>query len=280
MRSRGSGTEGSSKGPGTLAWAFLVLLILVTTLALLHALSPLSPEKNSRKDTGKRPSKPIKKPLVSIIVDDMGQNPELERRFFELGIPLNFAFLPGMPYTELLAKEAHSKGFTVLVHIPMEPLEGPLDLPYSLRVDMTEAEVKSLVKEMIKGVPFAEGANQHTGSLFSTDPVRMKWVLETLKENGLFFVDSRTTAQTVAPIVAKELKIPFAQRGLFLDNSLEEGELEKAFEEMLLKAVERGGLVVIVHPHPQTLSFLRRVRRSLLENFELVSVKKLLEVPE
>jgi len=281
-----------------LAWAGIFLFLLFTLLALLAVLKPKKPPKASspikktsptlsknqplissgRTPKTFRPPKSPQRPEVAIIIDDMGQRPWLERKFFKLGLTLNFSFLPYAPFTKRLAREAHRMGFTVMIHIPMEAENGKNPGPGALKLFMTEKEIKKRVQEMIAEVPFASGANQHMGSLFSQDPLRMKWVLEILRKNGLFFVDSRTTPQTVSSFVAKSLKIPFAERGHFLDNSLNKVELEKSFEKMLAKARRKGRLIVIAHPHPQTLKILKEHRNDLLYQITLVPVQKLLEV--
>ncbi|QJA05336.1 divergent polysaccharide deacetylase family protein [Thermosulfurimonas marina] len=209
----------------------------------------------------------------------MGQRPRLERAFFKLGLRLNFSFLPKAPFTARLAREAHERGFTVLVHLPMEAENGINPGPEALLVSMGEKEIRLKTQQLIALVPFAEGVNQHMGSLFSQDPLRMNWVMQEIKNKGMFFVDSKTTPHSVAPFVAEYLKIPFAQRDVFLDNNFKKEALENEFKHMLKRAREKGRLVVIAHPHPQTLELLRRHRQELLSEVRLVSIKDLVEVP-
>ncbi|WP_297056867.1 divergent polysaccharide deacetylase family protein, partial [Thermosulfurimonas sp.] len=223
------------------------------------------------------PSASLRKPRVAFILDDMGQRPSLERKFFDLGIIRNFSFLPQAPFTPRLAREAHRRGFTVMVHLPMEAEDR--NPPGGLTVSMSEKEIRRRTRYLLSLVPYAEGVNQHMGSLFSQDPVRMLWVMEEIKKKGLFFVDSRTTPQTMAPFVAASLKIRFAQRDVFLDNSLDRRRLEAVLRSILQKAHRKGKLVVIVHPHPQTLWLFRRYRQTILREVQPVSVKILLEVP-
>ena len=286
--------------PGGLAWALVLLFLLFTILVLLAVLRPERTQRLYTTDSPKdSPSKPQQiyspesseahrspasskkkalKPEIALIIDDMGQRPRLERKFFALDLTLNFSFLPYAPFTQKLAREAHQKGFTVMVHLPMEAINGNDPGPGALKLSMTKEEIQNKVREMISRVPFASGANQHMGSLFSQDPLKMKWVLEVLQKKQMFFIDSRTTPHTVASLVAKTLKIPFAERGHFLDNNLKEDFLEKSFKDMLAKARNHGRLIVIAHPHPQTLKLLKRHRKDLIEQVNLVSVKKMVEV--
>lgn len=215
---------------------------------------------------------------MAFIIDDMGQRPRLERKFFDLDLPLTFSFLPGAPFTTRLAREAHARGFTVMVHLPMEAENGQNPGPGALTVTMGENEIRERTRKMLALVPYAEGANQHMGSLFSQDPLRMLWVMQEIKKKGFFFVDSRTTPATVAPFVAESLKIPFAERHFFLDNVLDYARLERSLNRMFEEARRRGKLVVIAHPHPQTLRLLREHRKEILQQVKPVSIKTLVEV--
>ena len=262
--------------PGVLGWAFFVLFVLSTMLAFLWVIRPvLQPkEKQSAQKASPLPKRHPVKPIVAIIIDDMGQNPKLERQFFRLGIPLTFSFLPHAPYTKALAREAHIRGFEVMVHLPLEAKNHSYT-PDLIRLDMPKKDVKYLVKQAIIAVPYAGGVNHHMGSLFTTDRTHVRWVLEVVREAGLFYVDSRTTKDTVVPIVAKELGIPFAERNVFLDHDLGIHNVEHALELLVKKAQRQGHLLAIGHPHPETLKVLKEEKYWLMEEVSVVPASQI-----
>lgn len=282
--------------PSALGWAFLALFALVTVLAFLWVIRPVYRPKSRPRVSPPAPVKPpppvIKpkrpilkrtrpspsKPLVAIIIDDMGQNPRLERKFFELGLSLTFSFLPYAPFTKKLAREAHTRGFEVMVHIPLEA-QNHQYTPGLIRLDMSENRVKYLVRQAILAVPYAVGVNHHMGSLFTEDRLHVRWLLEAVAAEGLFYIDSRTTKNTVVSVVARELGLPFAERRVFLDHTLADREIEHSFRILVKKARKERRLVAIGHPHPQTLKALKRTKVWLTEEVLLVPASKIVRRP-
>ncbi len=279
--------------PGPLGWAFWLFFLLITALAALWVLGPVvkgpsppskqppSPKAKPRSNLNKpkvlpRPKAPagrLRRPLMAVIIDDMGQNPKLERKFMALPLRLSFAFLPYAPYTRMLALEAHRRGFEVLVHLPLEAHE-PLPTPGLITLALSEKETKYRVREEILAVPFAVGVNHHMGSLFTEDPTHVRWVLEVVKAQGLFYVDSRTTKNSVVPQVARALGVHFAVRKVFLDHTLSPEDIRHELERAVRLAQKRGQVVVIGHPHPQTLAILRREAAWLKKRVQIVPVSR------
>ncbi len=276
--------------PGLLGWALLLFFALLTFLAALWVLRPLKeppprrvrpplklkylrrpPKRNPPQRVSLPPKTP--KPLAAIIIDDMGQRPALEKKFFSLGLRLNFSFLPYAPFTPQLAKEAHERGFEVLVHLPLEAgnheqAKGMISLK------MGREETKRRMRQAIARVPFAVGVNHHEGSKFTENKLHTRWLLEEVASLGLFYVDSRTTPKTVVPQVARSLGLPFAERRVFLDHRVREEEVEKAIERFILRAKRKGPTVAIGHPHEATLKALRAKRERLKKELELVPMSE------
>ncbi len=68
------------------------------------------------------------KPLIAIIVDDLGLNQVRARMAIGLPGPLTLAFLPYASKLPEQAASARKAGHELLVHVPMEP-EGKLGDP-------------------------------------------------------------------------------------------------------------------------------------------------------
>ncbi len=264
--------------PSRLGWALWALFILISILGALYILKPLkkplpsqtplpkTPPLNQRQRKTLRPSRP----LACIIIDDMGQNPALERKFFGLGLKLNFSFLPEAPFTKRLASEAYARGFEVLVHLPLQA-ERVKDHSHFITLHMNEVEVKRRVREAVKRVPFAIGVNHHMGSAFSADRKHMRWVLEEVQNLGLFYVDSRTTKKTVVPELARKIGLPFAERRIFLDHKRGYEAVCKALENFVKRA-QKEPTLAIAHPHPYTLKALQKFKNRLQKDVSLVPI--------
>jgi len=159
------------------------------------------------------------RPMVAIIIDDMGYDYSMDEAFLQLDAPLSYAFLPFAPNTEKLALKAVSLGRDVLVHLPLEPKNGAVDPgPGVLRLDMDFNSTIETLKRDIEAVPGATGVNNHMGSKYTENERAMQIILSEIRRRHMFFVDSRTTAGTVACATARRMGIPADQRVVFLDH--------------------------------------------------------------
>jgi len=110
---------------------------------------------------------------------------------------------------------------------------------------------------MLQNVPYAVGVNNHQGSLATTDGPLMADLMVILRERNLFFIDSRTTAATVAYDAAQDARVRCAFRNVpFLDDVEEVSAIRKQLQLALRDAQERGEAIAIGHPHPETLRAL------------------------
>ncbi|WP_417657067.1 divergent polysaccharide deacetylase family protein [Pseudidiomarina aestuarii] len=212
---------------------------------------------------------------VAIIIDDMGHH-RSNQRFIELASPLTFSFLPYTAFAAEQAQQAASAGYEVMLHLPMA--SGPhhdagID---ALQLDESQEELVARMNAALARIPQARGVNNHMGSLLTTNVAAMKSVMIELANRELFFIDSRTTAETVAEATARLAGVPTARRHVFLDHERTSEGLIKAWEELLKQAEERGFAIAIAHPHDMTYDFLREHLGELNERgIKLVPVSEL-----
>ncbi len=145
--------------------------------------------------------------------------------------------------------------------------------PLGLTTDMFAGAITYNLRKAMKSVPNAVGVNNHMGSAFTGQQKGMEALLKEVKRQGLFFVDSRTTVLTKGEEIAQRLGVPSASRQVFLDHKLEPAFLLKQFNHMKRIAKKNGHVVVIGHPHPETVDFLKTHLPSLeKEGLTLTSV--------
>jgi len=198
-------------------------------------------------------------PVISIIIDDMGKRLVSGQRVLALPGPVACAFLPQAPYTSELAAEAFGKGKEVMLHLPMDAVSGHRLDAGAVTLEMTRHQFMRTVKQNLDAVPYVKGINNHMGSLLTRHPGHMLWLMQVMQQqDALFFVDSRTTAATVARQIAAESGVPSTERNVFLDHKLDTQTLEYEFNRLLQLARKQGSAVAIGHPHPQTLALLER----------------------
>jgi len=204
---------------------------------------------------------------LAVIIDDAGYSlPELQP-FLELPGPLTVAVLPNLPHSAEAARMVLSAGKDLILHCPMEPQGGENPGPGALLVGMSEEEIDRQLAADFASVPGAEGMNNHMGSRATADPALMEAVLSYVKRQGLFFVDSRTTAETVAPSIAQKLGIPILSRNFFIDDERSETAVADAFDVSVRQAISQGTAIVIGHVQNRAvLDILRAGQKELAAN--------------
>lgn len=196
-------------------------------------------------------------PRVAIVIDDLGRSVASVESLLALGEPLTFAVLPFESETSQVVQRLRDGGAEILLHLPMEARGAANPGPGALKLSMSRAELQQETRAALAAVPGAAGVNNHMGSALAADPAAMKAVLEVLREDGLFFLDSRTAADTQGYAVARQLGLPAAERNVFLDNERNPAAIARQLQELFQLARSRGGAIAIAHPYAETLSTLR-----------------------
>ena len=216
-------------------------------------------------------------PRLAIIIDDLGSDPAAAEAIFALGYPLTISVLPNHEHSADIAREAHRRGFQVMLHLPMQSVANETPEAQELHPGMPAAEVAALVDQFLQNVPGAVGVNNHQGSQATADAALMDELMPVLREHHLFYVDSRTTAATVAYDTAQDFGVRSAFRNVpFLDDVSEVAAIRKQLQSALRGAREKGEAVAIGHPHPAMLQALREILpKAEAQGIHLVPVSEL-----
>jgi uncharacterized protein len=199
-------------------------------------------------------------PVIAIIIDDLGYRFEDDLRALSLPGPVAYAILPHAPHTEKMSQIASKKGKDVLLHQPMQAMNQNEYLgPGALTLNMTREEFLQTLNINMLSVPNLIGINNHMGSLLTRHPGHMQWLMETIKLNGQFYVDSLTSDDSVAAKLAKENNIPYLTRDVFLDNKQNPEYIRAQFKELIRVAKRKGSALGIGHPHPSTVDVLSKL---------------------
>jgi polysaccharide deacetylase 2 family uncharacterized protein YibQ len=229
-------------------------------------------------EAGLRPP-PRSGAALALIVDDLGYDSAAARAVFALPGRVTVAVLPDHPESASIAEEAHRRGIEVLLHLPMESLAGEDKAErVELHVGESAGEVNRVLDEMLASVPDAVGVNNHQGSRATADAALMAAVAAALRARGLFFVDSRTSAASVAYEAARRAGVPAAARNVFLDDDEQPAAIRRQLDRAVRLAREQGGCVAIGHPHSATLGVLAEALPEIeARGIRLVSASALLQ---
>jgi hypothetical protein len=220
-------------------------------------------------------------PMISIIIDDIGYRIQEDPQAIAIPGSLAYAIMPHSPHAQKMSRLASRNGKLVLVHLPMEaikPEKNRLLGPGALWLDMTREEFMRTLYINIKSLPEAVGVNNHEGSLLTSLPGHMGWLMDGLRINNKFFIDSVTSRQSVAGRIAMEKRVPFLKRDVFLDNEQNPAYIQSQLSELMRVAKARGRAVGIGHPHPETIQVLTRELLKLDQyGVALVSLTELMQ---
>ena len=229
-----------------------------------------------RFDSRRLPVKDVRS-RVAFIIDDLGYDPDIALSFIQLDLPLSLSVLPSAPYTDLIVRKATEKGSELILHLPMEPKHYPSvnPGPGALFLSMNEQEIRQMLDQDLGDIPGARGVNNHMGSSFTENRDKMLVVLKELKKRNLFYVDSRTTSDTVGFKLARDIGLPAAKRSVFLDNDLAPKAIKIQLERLLSMARHSGFAIGIGHPHKETLEILKEYHSGIKAEFHVVYVSEL-----
>ncbi|WP_313739772.1 divergent polysaccharide deacetylase family protein [Pseudomonas sp.] len=213
------------------------------------------------------------KAYLSLIIDDLGQNTERDSRTLALPGPVTLAIMPDTPHASDFARQAHKAGKTVILHMPMDPATGP----YAWHPELPIATLAERLNAALLKVPFAAGVNNHMGSRMTAQPAPMAWLMDELQQRGLFFVDSRTSAATVAAAKAQEIGLANVSRDVFLDDVRTPEAIAGQLHVAVELARKQGSVVMIGHPYPQTLEVLeKQMPRLKSQGIEWIPLKQMI----
>ncbi len=220
-----------------------------------------------------------KTPKVAIIIDDLGYDRVIAEKFFKLEGVLTFSILPRSTFHRKIAEKAYAKGFETMLHLPMEPLEYPSVDPGlgTLLTSMTADQLIEQLNVNLDAVPHIKGVNNHMGSKMTTVSTQIYQIFSVLKKRSLFFIDSRTTKETLCKPSARLFKIQFAQRDIFLDNIQEAGAIRKQIDKLIRIANSHGEAIGIAHPYNVTYEVLRQELPRIGKKVKLVPASELVK---
>jgi polysaccharide deacetylase 2 family uncharacterized protein YibQ len=217
--------------------------------------------------------------MIAIVIDDLGIDRHNADRVVALPGPLTLAFMTYARDVAGQARAARAAGHELLVHVPMEPAAAGLNAgPNVLGVDIPPDVLRQRIDWALSRFDGYVGINNHMGSRFTASAPGMTLLLTELHRRGLLFLDSRTTAQTVAAAVAQQVTVPFAERNVFLDNESSASAVWVQLRRVETVARQKGFAVAIGHPHAGTIDALAKWLPTLSEKgFVLVPVSTIVK---
>jgi len=227
------------------------------------------------------PPQKIYPPRIAIIIDDIGYDKKISLALSDLNSNITFSILPFAPFGKLISKKLSAKGTQLMLHLPMEPIEYPQinPGPGAILSRMPPDTLLDQLRKNIKAVPNIVGVNNHMGSELTSHSDQMNQIFSILKKENLFFVDSRTSAESQCKASARLLKVKFAQRDVFLDNVQNTEYIAAQLKKLIELAKKNGSAIGIGHPYQATLESLSKELPKLKNKVKIVRASALTNIP-
>jgi len=239
----------------------------------------ISPDTLEEQTSSQTPVEIAKVPMrgvIGLIIDDFGyRNDHVSNGFLQLPGKLTYAIIPGHDYSQLFSKKAYDAGYEIIVHLPMENIGKTYgEEEYVLMSYFQDEEIKNRINNAFDHLPESIGLNNHQGSRGTADSRVMTLLSGVIKEKKKFFIDSRTTNNSLAETTMRKYGVPTNKRDIFLDNELDEEKIKIQLLKLADTSEEKGIAIGIGHVKPQTLNVLAKEIPLLQEKgfrFEFVS---------
>lgn len=258
------------------AVAWLLTVLLATALLMTAAV-------NAEADATDNASQPLPSPplaapsYLAIIIDDLGYSLPLGQQALALSEHITFAILPFAPNSQRLAQQANQTGRELMLHTPMSTdVPRPLDKG-ALTIDMNRATLEATVRGSLTAMPSVKGLNNHMGSLLTQQAHHMQWLISELKKRQLYFIDSRTSPNSLAWQTAQYLQVPSLKRDIFLDNQRQPERIRAQLHKAIALSQKQGYSLAIGHPYPETIEVLTAELPMLAsKGIQLITISALL----
>ncbi|HII3800933.1 TPA: divergent polysaccharide deacetylase family protein [Pasteurella multocida] len=212
---------------------------------------------------------------LAIVIDDIGYHQKEDAQIYALPKEISVAIIPSAPHARQRNEQAYQQGRDILIHMPMQPLSHQRIEAGGLHVGMRQEDVQQRVQTAKAIVSHAIGMNNHMGSAATADAELMHKLMQELKVQDLFFLDSRTIGRSVAGKIAKEYGVQSLDRHIFLDDKDTYADVERQFQRAVHYAQKHGTAIAIGHPRKNTVAVLQAGLKHLPDNVQLVGMGRL-----
>lgn len=213
------------------------------------------------------------KPKIAIVIDDVTTQAQKDK-ILSMGYKINMAFLPPTKTHPDSAKIAHSLSFH-MIHFPMQASSAfKGEEINTLTINDSYETIEKRVKQLREWYPNAVYTNNHTGSVFTENEEAVDKLFRALKKYNFIFVDSRTSAKSVAKKYAKKYDMPYIVRNTFIDNDRDFKSIQNQLKKAIEIAKKQGYAIAIGHPHTVTLEVLKD-SKSLFKEVEPIFINQL-----
>jgi hypothetical protein len=216
-------------------------------------------------------ARPVKsgdnRPRVAVILSGLGLSSAATEAAIQ-GLPgeVTLAFQPFADNIQQWIRLARAAGHEVLLNLPMEPVDFPANDPgpRALFVTLSPEENEERLRWALSRVTGYVGVVNHMGSRFTTSRESMQPILAEIKARGLLYVDARSSARSIATVMASQMQVPRAINDRFLDSrEVSRVTIDARLIELERIAKDAGVSIAIGQAFPVTIERVREWAQTL-----------------
>ena len=200
-----------------------------------------------------------RRPRLAIVVMNLGLDDSVTDLVLErLPGQVTLSYSPYAPDLAAKLDRARAAGHEVMIDLPMEPLAFPRDDPgpHTLLTSLSTVENLNRLEWVLGQAPGYVGVTTWMGSQFTTVEDAMMPVLESLKERGVLFLDSRDSSRSLASELASSIQVPRAFNNRFIDSPPSRGAIDRSMQDLELSAKQNDFAIGLARPLPITINRL------------------------
>lgn len=267
----------------------IIIAVIVLILSLLFFIDYIANREPVEKIKTVSSGEVSKLAKLALIIDDFGQARAGVSEFMNFERKITFAIMPMLQFSDKDLRDSLEKGHEAILHIPLQSQkrDNPSWVgPHVIKVNASSDDIEDKVRQFCESMPGIKGANFHMGALGSTDLRVMQSIIKVIHDNGLYFVDSRTSPKSTCKEAARGIGCRFATNRVFL----EQGDKSVAGVKKQLKkaadiSVKTGSCIAIGHVGGEGgVNTINAINQFLSEldkmNVELVYASELVSVIE
>ncbi len=207
----------------------------------------------------------LKEKKLAVVIDDMGYDKKLAYKFLSLNLPITYSFLPDAEYSKELSNDFGFRGYTVMIHMPSEPVNYPIENPgkYAVYTSQTKKQTMAVLNRAYTIVRHTMGLNNHMGSRILQDVTHLDYIMEFLKDKHLFFIDSVTISSSIGCKEARKFGVLCAKRDVFLDNKKDVNYIKIQIKKALALLKKKDSVVAIGHCNEETYEALKEMKNKI-----------------
>lgn len=225
-------------------------------------------EKKDKVFKAKFDQKDLYKAKIALVVRDLGLSKSLTLNTLDMKPNLTLGFTPYSMDIKNWINQAIHKGFEVLINIPMQPVDYPVNDPgpYALINNLSKGENISRFNWISMRSDRIAGYYTNEDETFSNSRSNFMPILERVKEDGRYLVFGNSSNSNGALTLSDSLKLDLKSIDNVIDTVLEEEKIRNKLLLLESQAMKKGYAIGFLNPYPISLRVVEKWMKEIDNN--------------